>query len=134
MFKYKYMVHKFCENHLTALYNAIKINDVKGIEKIEHQLTVQEECVACAYTFKSKGEVKYELLSYLKSQGFEVEPRKEETIFEHLNFWITRVAFVAGIYVIAYYVVKFFFPLPWSVIVSGSIASAALLIFAQFLN
>ncbi len=128
------MVHKFCENHLTALYDAIKINDIAGIEKIEHELTVEEECVACAYTFKSKGEAKYELLSYLKGQGFEVEPRHEETIFGHIIFWSVRLIFFIGIYLIAYSLVKGVLLFPWSVIVSGSVASAALLVFAQFLN
>src|SRR3989344_8238077 len=112
------MVHKFCENHLTALYDAIKINDVQGIEKIEHKLTVEEECVACAYTFKSKGEAKFELMSYLQSQGFYVEPRTEETILEHLNFWVVRLAFVFGIYIFVYAFIKYLLPVPWSVLVS----------------
>lgn len=67
------MIHKFCENHLTALYEAIKEGSIADIERLEHELTRSEECVACAYALKAEGEAKKVLLDYLRGQGFKVE-------------------------------------------------------------
>ena len=67
------MVHKFCESHLAELYEAIKEGRIGDIERIEHELSKSEECVACAYALKAEGEAKTALLTYLKSEGFRVE-------------------------------------------------------------
>ncbi|OGD85219.1 hypothetical protein A2164_01665 [Candidatus Curtissbacteria bacterium RBG_13_35_7] len=84
------MIHKFCKNHLDELYDVIKAGKISDIEKIEHKLTHIEECVACAYALKAKGEAKEVLAQYLKSRGFKVEvpiseKEDEKTISIH-NF------------------------------------------------
>lgn len=66
------MAYKFCENHLAELYSAIKNNNISEIEKIEHELSSKEECVACSYIFKAKGKGKATLESFLAQEGFAV--------------------------------------------------------------
>ena len=66
------MVYKFCGNHLIELYEAIKAGRIAEIEQLEHELSKTEECVACAYAFKARGEAKTILLDFLRSEGFRV--------------------------------------------------------------
>lgn len=44
-----------CQNHLGLLFEALKTNKVKDVERLEHKLTKIEECVACTYVLKEKG-------------------------------------------------------------------------------
>jgi len=85
------MLHKFCENHLGQLYEAIKTGNIADIEKIEHELSPIEECVACAYALKARGEAREVLIEYLKSQGITVEFGAKSGILESLWFWSTRL-------------------------------------------
>ena len=62
------MIHQFCENHLVELYEAIKAGRIGDVERIEIS-SPSEECVACAYALKAKGEIREVLLEYLKSEG-----------------------------------------------------------------
>src|SRR3989338_6566952 len=81
------MIHKFCENHLVELYEAIKADEIGEIKKIEHELSPSEECVACAYAFKAKGEAREVLGEYLRSEGFAVESSTNESILSAFWFW-----------------------------------------------
>ncbi|HEY5600810.1 MAG TPA: hypothetical protein VIK81_01840 [Patescibacteria group bacterium] len=65
--------HSMCharawESHLTRLYDAIENNDLPHVLEIEHLLTNDEKCIACAYSLKAKGEVRTALDSYLLKQ------------------------------------------------------------------
>lgn len=124
-----YMLYKFCENHLADLYDAIKNNNIEEAQKVEHELTVQEECVACAYTFKAKGEVRNELLSFLKTEGFEVEARQKVSVLDHFYYWFVRTAFFACIYLVLYAAIRFIVPMPWSIVIPGGISFVSLLVF-----
>lgn len=62
--------HSFCharawDSHLARLYDAIETNDLPHVLEIEHLLTNEEKCIACAYALKAKGEVKTALEEYL---------------------------------------------------------------------
>ena len=59
-----------CQNHLKDLYEALKSSNVKEVEKIEHQLSPSEECVACSYIFKARGEAKEAFAKFLNEKGF----------------------------------------------------------------
>ncbi|MBI4099407.1 hypothetical protein HY440_00195 [Candidatus Microgenomates bacterium] len=66
------MKYKFCQNHLIDLYEAIKHDDAGEVESVEHELSKSEECVACAYAFKARGEAKEVLVEFLKEEGFQL--------------------------------------------------------------
>lgn len=63
------MVHKFCQNYLTELSEAVKRGDIAQIKTVEHKLSQEEECVACTYALRAKGKAKDILLRYLKKRG-----------------------------------------------------------------
>lgn len=79
---------KACKNHLTELYDALKARNLRLVEEIEHKLTPSEECVACAYVFKTKGAIRDSLEDFLNSHGFEVSSRRKNNYFE---FWAFRI-------------------------------------------
>jgi hypothetical protein len=99
------MAYKFCQNHPFQLYEAIREGNIGEIEKIEHVFSSQEECVACAYVLKAKGEAKRELLGFLKSQGFAVAVPQEKSKINYLINWLVRI----GIFVAAFFI--FWLPL-----------------------
>ncbi len=92
---------KLCENHLTLLFEAIKSNDVENVEKIEHTLTPQEECVACAYLLKAGEPVASALSRFLKQEGFHVVVPSKQTRLEHLLLWLLRISLFASSILIA---------------------------------
>ena len=128
------MIYKFCENHLADLYEAIKNEDLAETEKVEHQLTIEEECVACAYSFKAKGSVKGELLSYLKSQGFELDVRRKESLLDHFYFWFVRVAIFTFVYLVLFSALRSFILMPWLAVIPSAVAFISLLIFTQIFD
>src|SRR3990167_8148658 len=105
------MIHKFCEDHLVELYEVIKADKIGEIKKIEHELLPSEECVACAYAFKARGEAKEVLGEYLRSEGFAVESSPNESILSTFWFWAVRVfIFFAALFLLVL-VFKTFLPL-----------------------
>lgn len=81
-----------CSNHLQSLYEALARDDIKQVVKIEHELTKPEECVACAYVFKSSGEAKNVLARFLIERGFavSVENPVSKTKGSDFLFWTKR--------------------------------------------
>lgn len=67
-----------CQNHLTALYEALKRDDTKAVGEIEHHLTQAEQCVACAYVLKFNDGAEEALSRYLNEQGFAVEEKQPQ--------------------------------------------------------
>lgn len=100
-----------CSNHLPDFFKALQIGDLKQINKIEHNLTKEEECVACAYIFKTKGSVRDALGTFLNEEGFEVDLSSEKTKNKILSFWIFRIAvllIIISLLFILFTVVKYF--------------------------
>lgn len=64
------MSPKICSSHLELLYQYLKVNNVTGVEEVEHELSGTEECVACTYLLKAKGTSKEVLGAFLSEQGF----------------------------------------------------------------
>ena len=80
-----------CENHLSELYQAVKAGDISLMDKIEHELTEEEKCVACTYVFKTHGTVK-EALEHFLNDGSAVGVIEEETSKSLLAFWGLRLS------------------------------------------
>lgn len=78
-----------CNDHLKTLYTALKAGDVGTIRNLEDVLTVDEECVACAYALRITGPAREELYAFLRKQGFEVRVN-ETSASEALRFWSIR--------------------------------------------
>jgi hypothetical protein len=123
------MVHKFCENHLTELYEAIKAGKIAETKKIEHELSKSEECVACAYALKARGEVKTVLLEYLKNEGLSVEtPGKVRSLS---NFWLLgfRIIVPLAIFFLSLLLFRHYVPFVFSLILSFTFSIVVFVIF-----
>jgi hypothetical protein len=79
-----------CANHLGLLYAAIRDGNLPLISKVEHELTIEEKCVACSYVFKTHGTVKQALVSYLNDSGFEVASAGARSLLGESMFWLLR--------------------------------------------
>lgn len=90
---------QICQNHLADLYEALKRGDVREVQKVEHLLTPAEECVACAYIFKTSGTVREALEDFLEKEGFEVDSQKNKT---ELRYWILKIVVFFGIFFILF--------------------------------
>lgn len=97
-----------CKNHLPVFFEALKNEDLARIRKIEHVLTSEEECVACSYLFKTKGETRQVLEDFLNKEGFEVSKALPQTGRSVLNFWVTRIFILIVILAIVYFLEYFF--------------------------
>ncbi len=103
-----------CENHLPELFEALKRGDLQEIKEIEHELSPQELCVACTYTYRVKGTTKefFEQLLQEKSSlaGSEMVIHKLHT--DGIAFWILRISIlltiVAGIFFVVSLIKQFF--------------------------
>ena len=124
-----FMIHKFCENHLVELYEAIKADKIGEIKRIEHELSPSEECVACAYAFKAKGEAREVLGEYLRSEGFAVESSPNESIGSTFWFWAVRALIFLAVLLLLVLVLKTFLPLIVSFIMALVISVTVLLVF-----
>lgn len=128
------MAYKFCENHLAELYEAIKTNNISELEKIEHELSSQEECIACAYALKAQGEAKQVLFKFLKGEGLLVEAPKEKTILDHLIYWGPIALILTIIFVMFDAWAKSFLARPLDIIFASVIAGITLIIYTQFFD
>ena len=79
-----------CVNHLGLFYEAIKEGNLSMMDKLEHELTIEEKCVACAYIFKTHGSVREALGSYLNNSGFAIDVPEIESSSEEVTFWLLR--------------------------------------------
>ncbi len=95
-----------CHNHLLLLFQALKKGDVRSIYKIEHELTPTEECVACAYALKAKGEVRDTLYEFLESQGLLVGSVRKN--YSEAEYWLFRILVFAGVFIMVVLVALFF--------------------------
>lgn len=128
------MVHKFCENHLAELYEAVKAGEISKIEKIEHELTPSEECVACAYVLKAKGGAKKVLLEYLRSEGLSIESSQNTGLFSGLLFWIIKFGIFSIFFIPIFVSLLKIWPAVFSFIFAFFVATTALVLVAQFLE
>ena len=86
--------YRLCNAHLIALYQAIAAGDVKSTYEIEHELSKDEECVACAYMLKAHGTVRATLSHFLQDEGFMVSGLEDRSFFTELRFWLLRIVIV----------------------------------------
>lgn len=89
---------KICDNHLASLYEALKSANVSQVKKIEHQLTHEEECVACVYLLKSSGNAKQALAFFLRKEGFPVKLSDTSGKFHWHTYLLTRVLLFAVLF------------------------------------
>lgn len=61
---------KVCQNHLAHFFEALVRGEVEAVRRVEHQLTAEEECVACAYLLRARGEARNEAEEFLVKEGF----------------------------------------------------------------
>lgn len=92
---------KVCRNHLSELFNAMEQGNIQLIKELEHELTPQEECVACAYGLKASLQGKNELENFLKKEGFTVDIKVQSSFISQVFYWMFRAvlffALFAGI-------------------------------------
>lgn len=88
---------KLCNSHLMQLYDAIVKGDVKKTYSVEHELTHEEECVACAYALKAHGTVREVLDSFLQKEGFQVEAPDSSNVLGEIRYWFVRIAILVGL-------------------------------------
>lgn len=91
---------RLCQNHLAQFYEAVKRGDLKVVERIEHELTPAEECVACAYLFKAKGATKKELERFLIKEGFCQQFPRRSFKLQNTVFLISRIGIFLGTFLI----------------------------------
>lgn len=96
-----------CHNHLSELFEAIQRGDIVTIEKLEHELTYEEECVACGYLLRARGSVRDALIHFLKEEGFLVEVVASESPFDHALFWGIRSLMFFSLFVVFFTAEKF---------------------------
>ena len=128
------MVHKFCQNHLTELYEAIRREDIAQIKTVEHELSQEEECVACTYALKARGKAKDALLQYLKKEGFSLEVSGKKSIFDHFWFWGARVAVSLGVFVTVFLVTRLYFAVFICFVAAFVLGTVALLVIDRILE
>ena len=128
------MIHKFCRNHLGELYEAVKRGDIAQIKTVEHELSKEEECVACTYALRAKGEAKDILLQYLEKEGFSLEVSNKKSLFEHFWFWGARAAVSLGVFAAVLVVTRLYFALFISFIAAFALGAVALLIIDRILE
>lgn len=128
------MVHKFCRNHLTELYEALRVGDIVEIEKIEHQLSPAEECVACAYAFRAKGTAREVLLAYLQSEGFAVSGKEKSGVLVSLRFWGIRLSLLLIIFLPVFAILQKFIPAIFSLIFASLASISVFVLIDQFFD
>lgn len=92
---------KLCESHLASLFEAIKRNEIENVERIEHVLTRQEECVACTYLLKADEPVATVLSRFLQQEGLLAVSPLKQTLISHILFWLLRISLFASSILIA---------------------------------
>ncbi len=78
-----------CGNHLSELYAAVKAGDIDLMDKVEHELTEEEKCVACTYVLKTHGTVREALERFFNDSTGEIV--EKETFRSILAFWGLRL-------------------------------------------
>lgn len=92
-----------CENHLSQFYEAIKEGDLPLMEKLEHELTDDEKCVACSYILKTNGNIKEALKAYLETDSVSVETSVSCYFGNPVYSWGLRIFVFGGIFGAIYY-------------------------------
>lgn len=91
---------RICNNHLAHLFEAIQHSDLTTVRKIEHELTKEEECVACAYAAKAVGTTREELIKFLQKEGFALEIPNRETVLDLFLYWTFRIGVLIGLFLL----------------------------------
>lgn len=91
---------ELCNDHLKSLFHAIERGDVKSVYEIEHKLTHEEECVACAYAYKAKGAVREVLDIFLQQEGFLISEPSHLSTWQEVKYWSVRIGLLVGLGVI----------------------------------
>lgn len=102
---------KVCQNHLAHFFEALVKGDTAVVKRIEHQLAAEEECVACAYLLRARGEARNEAEEFLTKEGFlnyltvrgasEMRPSTRSTVKTFLLFFLLA-AVVSGLLTLIY--------------------------------
>lgn len=82
-----------CNTHLPEFYEAIKANDLTLMEKIEHELTSEEKCVACTYVLKSRGTAREALKAFLSGEPMDIGKveAKSNKVLDEFLYWGARL-------------------------------------------
>lgn len=88
---------ELCNKHLQGLFRAIEKGDLKTVYQIEHRLTRDEECVACAYAFRAHGAVKEVLDTFLEQEGF-VASTDKKTLRAEITHAIARLGILVAMF------------------------------------
>ncbi len=88
---------KLCNEHLQALFRALERGDVASVYQIEHELTPEEECVACAYALRAHGAVRQVLDTFLRKEGFLVASPAQVGIGAEISYWLVRIGLLTGL-------------------------------------
>lgn len=86
-----------CAEHLQALFRALERGDVDAVYQIEHKLTPEEECVACAYSLRAHGKVRQVLDAFLQKEGYLVAAPQNLTYGEEIRYWLVRIGLLTGL-------------------------------------
>jgi hypothetical protein len=96
---------QICQNHLSEFYEAIKTGNLPLMDKIEHELTNEEKCVACAYVFKTQGTVREALEVFLNSEGFNVAVENpNQAVESEFLYWVIRLFIFSIVFFIVLFV------------------------------
>lgn len=99
---------ELCGEHLQALFRALERGDVDLVYQLEHELTPEEECVACAYALRAHGRVREVLDTFLQKEGFMVATPLHLNLVQEVWYWVLRIGILTGFIVIASKVGIFF--------------------------
>lgn len=100
--KHANYVHlQLCAEHLQSLFRALERGDVGAVYQIEHQLTPEEECVACAYALRAHGKVRQVLDMFLQQEGYMVAAPQNMTQVAEIRYWLVRIGLLTGLILLA---------------------------------
>lgn len=88
---------ELCNDHLKSLFRAIERGDAKSVYEIEHKLTHEEECVACAYAYKARGAVREVLDVFLQQEGFLISEPMHLSTWQEVKYWTVRIGLLLAL-------------------------------------
>lgn len=88
---YSASILQLCNRHLLEFFHAVEKGDLQQILTIEHELTPEEECVACTYGLRAPKKVKKALNDFFKKQGISYSGLKNQAGQAGIRFVIFRL-------------------------------------------
>lgn len=91
---------KVCKNHLTQLFEALKTGDLNVAQKIEHELSPTEECIACTYLLKADVKTNDVMRNALRSHGYNVPDVEAGGFSVNMLFWTLRLMLLSATFLL----------------------------------